>query len=700
MKRKLSSSSSEEEVLHGNAEQVDVEKQAQQSGSLELEQSTEYYGTGGFVLAPHLALKLGMSPGEILFRSMFYGTPQTSIVSSLAAQLLDEHEALVSNEAGEGSSSTQYRGGGCNSALMDYNERTIQALLDSIEEPRFAVVPPVVAESIYTVHKQVPCAALKKSTVNSDGEFMLTPDLAMDLGMQPGQALRRGMFHGTPQSHIVLSMVNQFLEIQSGLLRNQELERANSETQDVISFGSEYTAHLIATNEELIKALMSSIEAPTVIVPSTIVADSETESEKILLAKLEEERNQRLARSKARLEREAQEIGIVKVIHMAKLREANLIRAKNKLGDSTGKTNVAVLSSAEEIDEKLETVIKKRKAISAVLGTRLSTVQEMERELEEVRNRKRELDRVGAKKSTIELEEIKIRVKEIEIELSIKLDLLIAAELELKERVMPYRKTKKVLAMRLDKELKRAAKEKTAEANQKARAAEEDRKARAAEKDRKTRAAEEDRKARAAEKDRKTRVAEEDRKARAESTEKRRRATLEKKATREKSRIEEEKRMKALVEERKERMRRELMEKREMEVSIRALELELERVIGLDKSGEVWEERAITVATREELELELDVTRAQEQKLGPELDRLRVYAMNLDIEIRVGRIISGATASEIEAKKDRLKEMNRNRSLARVRELELMVGLSKAKLRARGLVLALEKLEVAEQDQD
>ncbi|WP_092403506.1 MULTISPECIES: hypothetical protein [Candidatus Ichthyocystis] len=50
---------------------------------------------------PHLALSLGIRPGEMIFRSMFYGTPQASHISSLAAQLIDTHEALVRREIGE-----------------------------------------------------------------------------------------------------------------------------------------------------------------------------------------------------------------------------------------------------------------------------------------------------------------------------------------------------------------------------------------------------------------------------------------------------------------------------------------------------------------------------------------------------------------------------------------------------------------------
>ncbi|WP_176695584.1 hypothetical protein, partial [Candidatus Ichthyocystis sparus] len=135
-------------------------------------------------------------------------------------------------------------------------------------------------------------------------------------------------------------------------------------------------------------------------------------------------------------------------------------------------------------------------------------------------------------------------------------------------------------------------------------------------------------------------------------------------------------------------------------VKIRDLELELEEAVRLERSRKAGE-RAITASRGEELlELELRGVRAQERNLGLELDGVMAHAMNLDRGIWEVGVISDATSAEIEAKRDRLKELNRNRALARVRELELRIGLSRARLRARGLVLALEKLKVVAQDQN
>ncbi|WP_176696157.1 hypothetical protein, partial [Candidatus Ichthyocystis sparus] len=143
---------------------------------------------------------------------------------------------------------------------------------------------------------------------------------------------------------------------------------------------------------------------------------------------------------------------------------------------------------------------------------------------------------------------------------------------------------------------------------------------------------------------------------------------------------------------------REIEEERVIVMKIRERELELEEAVRLERPRGMGE-TAIT-ASREELELELGGVRAQERNLGLELDRVRAHAMNLDRGIWEVGVISEATSAEIEAKRDRLKELNRNRSLARVRELELRIGLSRARLRARRLVLALEKLKVVEQDQN
>ncbi|WP_139057455.1 hypothetical protein [Candidatus Ichthyocystis hellenicum] len=90
---------------------------------------------------------------------------------------------------------------------------------------------------------------------------MLAPDLAQSLGMQPGQVLRRGMFYSSPRSNAVLGIISQLSEIREYLLHNQELERSGA-IQREIGASCEDAAALIANNEELLQALMASIEAP------------------------------------------------------------------------------------------------------------------------------------------------------------------------------------------------------------------------------------------------------------------------------------------------------------------------------------------------------------------------------------------------------------------------------------------------------
>ncbi|WP_139057641.1 hypothetical protein, partial [Candidatus Ichthyocystis hellenicum] len=106
MKRKLSSTSGEASDPYGSYGGGSVGGQAQPSSLLELGQSTLYAEPGGFVLAPHLALVLGMGPGEMIFRGMFYGTPRAPLATSLAIQLLEEQERLGRLRAGEGTSSS------------------------------------------------------------------------------------------------------------------------------------------------------------------------------------------------------------------------------------------------------------------------------------------------------------------------------------------------------------------------------------------------------------------------------------------------------------------------------------------------------------------------------------------------------------------------------------------------------------------
>ncbi|WP_139057529.1 hypothetical protein, partial [Candidatus Ichthyocystis hellenicum] len=282
MERKFSSTSNGANGSGGNDELGSVDGQEQPSSALELEQSAGSAEIGGFPLAPHLAQTLGMQPGERLFQSMFYGTPQASLVLSLALQLMEKHEVLVHKEVGEGTSSAvRIRDDGYNLALIASSEDTIRALLDSIEKPRFGVVPEVVVEGVGTtvgqelsapeaevvavegvdiMHGQV-TGVPEQSTRGSDVGVLLTPDLALELGMQPDQVLRRGMFYGTQQAHVVLNLVSQLLTVQDDLLIRVLGEGTTEGDCGSVIRDAEY-------NSVMIQALMDSIESPTVLVPS------------------------------------------------------------------------------------------------------------------------------------------------------------------------------------------------------------------------------------------------------------------------------------------------------------------------------------------------------------------------------------------------------------------------------------------------
>ncbi|WP_092487629.1 hypothetical protein [Candidatus Ichthyocystis hellenicum] len=305
MKRRLSSTSSEASSPDGSYEQGSAYEQVQPSSALELEQSTGSAEVGGFPLAPHLAQSLGMQPGEGLFRSAFYGTPHAYCISSLVFQLLNEQEGLFSRVLGEGTSYAVQHSQVDTLSLIEYNAITIQALMDSIEAPPFAVVVPavmvedidttehgqvsgasgaVMMEGVGTAHWQVPGVVSGYDTGVSEERFVLEPDLARSLGMKPDQVLCRGMFYGTPQFDVILEIVSQLLAIREDLLRNQELEGSGA-IQEGISVGHGDTAALIAANEELMQALMDSIESPAVpvlpacVVPSVGVVESELQGQ-------------------------------------------------------------------------------------------------------------------------------------------------------------------------------------------------------------------------------------------------------------------------------------------------------------------------------------------------------------------------------------------------------------------------------------
>ncbi|WP_141663023.1 hypothetical protein [Candidatus Ichthyocystis sparus] len=89
----------------------------------------------GFVPDPSLAQILGMNPGELLVRGMFFGTEKASFVSNLVDQILDN---MIRRELGEGTSSARLETAGDleNAVALEVsNSLLVQALMDSIEAP-------------------------------------------------------------------------------------------------------------------------------------------------------------------------------------------------------------------------------------------------------------------------------------------------------------------------------------------------------------------------------------------------------------------------------------------------------------------------------------------------------------------------------------------------------------------------------------
>ncbi|WP_176695645.1 hypothetical protein, partial [Candidatus Ichthyocystis sparus] len=139
MKRKLSGSEASSPEGVG---QSSVDEQAQPSSTLELEQGAVSAEARGFILEPNLALSLGMRPGEMIFRSMFYGSPQASNVSVLVNQLLEKQEELFNCGPGEGTSSGTHYNTLKTLSLIESNAAAIQALMDSVEAPTSCLYSP------------------------------------------------------------------------------------------------------------------------------------------------------------------------------------------------------------------------------------------------------------------------------------------------------------------------------------------------------------------------------------------------------------------------------------------------------------------------------------------------------------------------------------------------------------------------------
>ncbi|WP_242641522.1 hypothetical protein [Candidatus Ichthyocystis sparus] len=304
----------------------------------------------------------------------------------------------------------------------------------------------------------------------SHGGLILPADLAQSLGMQPDQMLFRGMFYNTPQSNTVLGVINQLSEIQLDLLRNLELEIAGVARQEVIGPGCENTASLITTNEELLKALKASIEAPTALVPTMIIEESATGPEEKLLPELEEERNRKLVKSRTKLYtkeqeerkkrkeeeraeklrkkeeekeeklRKKEEELRKKEEEAAKRREKSAAKKREEelrvsidVAVSRGVKLERVKSTAREITERMignlevarplslgrtdieDTNITevKRELMEVLVGPRTENLQEMEKELEKVRERCKELKQAGEGCATTEMDEVVTREKNL-----------------------------------------------------------------------------------------------------------------------------------------------------------------------------------------------------------------------------------------------------------------------------------------------
>ncbi|WP_141663674.1 hypothetical protein, partial [Candidatus Ichthyocystis sparus] len=103
--------------------------------------------------------------------------------------------------------------------------------------------------------------ALEQGTRSAGEEgFILDPHLAQMVGMHPGERLFQSMFYGSPRASCISSLVDELLSKQEVLLRRGQLgEGTSSSTQHSMSESLSLARH----NAQVIRALVSSIEAPT-----------------------------------------------------------------------------------------------------------------------------------------------------------------------------------------------------------------------------------------------------------------------------------------------------------------------------------------------------------------------------------------------------------------------------------------------------
>ncbi|WP_092481282.1 hypothetical protein [Candidatus Ichthyocystis sparus] len=128
--------------------------------------------------------------------------------------------------------------------------------LEKITAKQLAVVPKVV-----------------QSMKDYDEGFILVPDLAKSLGMQPGQVLHQGMFYGTPQASRISALTAKLLKEQERLLQLRSGEATSSYT----IFNEDRILDLVESNASAIQALLSSVEAPLLppptVAPAVIVGN-------------------------------------------------------------------------------------------------------------------------------------------------------------------------------------------------------------------------------------------------------------------------------------------------------------------------------------------------------------------------------------------------------------------------------------------
>ncbi|WP_141663589.1 hypothetical protein [Candidatus Ichthyocystis sparus] len=235
-----------------------------------------------------------------------------------------------------------------------------------------------------------PSLSLDQSTDPSGEGLELEPSLALALGMPPGNnTIHQGMFYGTPQASIALSLANQILETQENII----LSALEKETSTATREEAKKDDALMAYNEALMKALVGSAEEPKE-VESTVLEvakkDAEELGEKVPL--VVEERVASATEEEMEVGTEIERVEEVKVSPviedvMKKGVAVESVIAEKEIEESGGKVPLVVeerVASATEEEMEVGTEVERVEEVKIAAVVEDSMEEEVALEKEEM----------------------------------------------------------------------------------------------------------------------------------------------------------------------------------------------------------------------------------------------------------------------------------------------------------------------------